>query len=260
MSFNGKVAVVTGGASGMGQISARRLAKQGAQVAILDVNEAGLKETAEGNPNIHPFVCNIASWEEVQQVVADVEAKLGPIDRLTHAAAIMPMGPLNTMPVELITKMMEINYFGTVHLTKAILPSMLKRDSGDMILFGSLAGEVITPKMGAYCATKAATNIYAEQLIRENVRSKVRFVLVCPPATDTPLIKQGLDANSRGLGALKEKGLLASPDFIIDQVEVSLEKGVSLLYPGKLAKALRFSRKMFPTLLWNTELWIERKG
>ena len=68
MSFNGNVALVTGGASGMGQISARRLAKQGAQVAILDVNEAGLQETAEGNPNIHPFVCNIANWEEVQQV------------------------------------------------------------------------------------------------------------------------------------------------------------------------------------------------
>ena len=79
-------ALVTGGASGMGRISALRLAAAGAKVAIFDLNEAALAQTATQSPNIRAYRCNVADWVEVQARVAEVESELGPIDRLTHAA------------------------------------------------------------------------------------------------------------------------------------------------------------------------------
>ena len=84
----GKVAIVTGGASGMGQIIARRLAAQGALVAIFDVNEEGLQATAAEADNITPLKCDISSLEDVDARVAEVAASLGPIDLLVNAAAV----------------------------------------------------------------------------------------------------------------------------------------------------------------------------
>ena len=90
MSTAAKVALVTGGASGMGQIYARRLAAGGARVAIFDVNQAGLDATAAESENITAYHCDISSLEDVNNKVAQVESELGPIDTLVHAAALMP--------------------------------------------------------------------------------------------------------------------------------------------------------------------------
>ena len=114
MAFKGKVALVTGGASGMGQLDALRLAKQGAKVAIMDLNDKGLQETAAQSPNIKPYRCDVSNLEEVRQVVAQIEQDLGPIDRLTHCAAIMPGQSIKDMPAELINKVMAINSALTV--------------------------------------------------------------------------------------------------------------------------------------------------
>ncbi|RMF21275.1 MAG: SDR family NAD(P)-dependent oxidoreductase, partial [Deltaproteobacteria bacterium] len=115
MAFHGKVALVTGAGSGMGQISAWRLADAGAQVAALDLNEQGLAKTAEGRDNVHVYPCDVTDRQQVEQVVGEIRDKLGPIDRVTHAAAIMPASPLVDMPVEQILKLMEVNYAGTVY-------------------------------------------------------------------------------------------------------------------------------------------------
>ncbi len=134
MAFHGKVALITGGASGMGQLDALRLARQGAKVAILDLNEKGLADTAAQSDNIKAYKCDVTNLEQVQQVIAQVEQELGPIDRLVHCAAIMPGQSIKDMPAELINKVMAINYFGTVNLTKVLMPLMEARGRGDLIL------------------------------------------------------------------------------------------------------------------------------
>ncbi|RMD85173.1 MAG: SDR family NAD(P)-dependent oxidoreductase, partial [Candidatus Dadabacteria bacterium] len=123
VAFHGKVALVTGAGSGMGQISAWRLADVGAQVAAVDINEEGLARTAAGRDNVHVFPCDVTDPSQVEQVVARVREQLGPIDRVTHAAAIMPASPLVDMPAEQILKIMQVNYAGTVYVTKATLPA-----------------------------------------------------------------------------------------------------------------------------------------
>ena len=85
MSFTGQVAVITGGGSGMGQAWARRLASGGATVAILDVNEAGMAETAAATQSIKPYTVDITDADAVAEVFADIETHLGPVDRVANA-------------------------------------------------------------------------------------------------------------------------------------------------------------------------------
>ncbi|MFQ5352655.1 MAG: SDR family NAD(P)-dependent oxidoreductase [Candidatus Binatia bacterium] len=258
MAFHGKVALVTGAASGMGRISARRLAEMGAEVAALDLNESGLEETAEGHGSIHGYVCDVSNEGGVAHVVGLVESELGPIDRVTHAAAIMPASPLAAMPTGEVLRLMRVNYDGTVNVTLATLPSMLERRSGDLILYGSLAGHVLTPHLGAYCATKAAINAFAEVLIRENEGSGLRFLLVCPPMVDTPLLEQAKQSsNPRSVQLGLEQGRAADPNFVVDSIEEALEKGQRILFPGREAKVLFALRRFAPSLLWKIILKAE---
>jgi NAD(P)-dependent dehydrogenase (short-subunit alcohol dehydrogenase family) len=256
MAFKGKVALITGGASGMGQLDALRLAKQGAKVAILDLNDQGLAATAAQSPNIKAYKCDVSNLEEVRSVVSQVEKDLGPVDRLVHCAAIMPGQSLKDMSAELINKVMAINYFGTVNLTKTLMPLMEARGGGDIILYGSMAGSVLTHNLGAYCATKSAINSFAEVLVRENLGSPIRFLLVCPPMVNTPLVSQ---ATAHGPESLKDSAKtgknMAQPQEIIDAVEAALERGDWVVRP-KPAGFMMFWRRLSPGSMW----WVMEKA
>jgi NAD(P)-dependent dehydrogenase (short-subunit alcohol dehydrogenase family) len=249
MAFYGKVALVTGAASGMGRVAASRLAQQGAEVAIVDMNEPALRELAAEFSNMTPFKCDVSDLAQVEQLVADVEARLGPIARLTHCAAIMPGRSLVAMSAADINAMMAINYGGTVNMVKSVWPGMALRGAGDIILFGSMAGDVLTHNLGAYCATKSATNTFAEILYHENRHSPIRLLLVCPPMVNTPLVKQALEHGPGSITGAYERGRMASPESIIDAAEAALEKGKWRVTPGE-AGFMMLWRRLFPGLLW----------
>jgi NAD(P)-dependent dehydrogenase (short-subunit alcohol dehydrogenase family) len=254
----GKVAIVTGGASGMGQIIARRLAKQGAKVAIFDVNQQGLEATAAEADNITPFQCDISNREEVEARVAQVASELGTIELLVHAAALMPSHLLIDHTHEGMEQLFRINYFGTTYMVRAVLPAMLERGSGRIIAFGSIAGIALVPKMGAYCATKAAVNAYMEVLQNEIRKSGVRAHLVCPPAVNTPLMEQTMATDTPGsLREAKNSGRLANPEKIIDAIEKGVAKDRDIIYPGE-ARLLYLWRALFPWLWWKTVMNFEK--
>lgn len=254
----GKVALVTGGASGMGRIIARRLAKQGARVAIFDVNEQGLRDTAAETDNISPFSCDISSLEDVETKVAAVVSSLGPVDLLVHAAALMPSHQLIDHTHEDMERLFRINYFGTTYMVRAVLPAMLERGSGRIIAFGSIAGIALVPKMGGYCATKAAVNAYIEVLQNEIRKSGVRAHLVCPPAVNTPLVDQTIATDSPGsIIEARKNGRLADPEKIVDAIEKGVAKDRDIIYPGE-AKLLYLWRALLPRLWWKTVMHFEK--
>ena len=261
MAFRGKTAIVTGGASGMGRLSALRLAAGGARVAVLDMSEENMVKVAGESANISTYRCDVANREQTEETVARVAADLGPVERLTHAAAIMPTEELAKMHAQDIIRIMNINYCGTVHMVKAVLPSMLERKSGDVIMFGSIAGHVLCPHMGAYSASKAAVNIFGEQLLRETKGCGVRILLVQPPAVDTPLIDQALNtSNPVALQIGRKKGHFAKPEFIVEEIEKAIEKGSGILRPGFSAKWLDWMRRLMPDLQWKMVLASEKQG
>lgn len=254
-----KVALVTGGASGMGRIMAKRLADGGTRVAIFDLNEAGLAETVKHAPDlISAYSCNVANEEEVNARVAEVIAALGPIDRLVHAAAIMPSRALvNQSPAD-VKKLTDIVYGGTVNLVNAVLHDMLRRDAGEIVAFGSIAGKAPVPKMGAYCAAKAAVNSYMEILINELAHSNVNIHLILPPAVNTPLVDQALQTDAvKSIAEAKNSGRLADPEKIIDAIDKGIAKGKTLIYPGE-ARFLGFWHELAPRLWWKVVMNFEK--
>jgi NADP-dependent 3-hydroxy acid dehydrogenase YdfG len=249
MAFYGKVALITGGASGLGKAMAVRLANQGAKVAILDWDETGLAQTTALSANLIPFVGDVTNVAQVREIVTTVEQDIGPIDRLVHCAAIMPGGLLHETAPEQLHQVMAVNYGGTVNVTQTVLPYMQQRNQGDIIVFGSIAGVIPTLKFGAYGATKAATNYYMMALIEENKATRIRFQLVCPSAVNTPLINQAVAKGPRFLREMQQTGKhISPPEAVLDAVETGLEQGKQVIYPGP-ANQLRFVYRLFPTLL-----------
>ena len=247
MAFKGKVVLITGAGSGMGQLSAQRLAKQGAIVAALDINDAGLTETAKGYDSIHCFHVDVTDNNKVIETVEDVENRFGPIDRVIIAAAIMPFGRLLDQDAAQIHRLMNVNYGGLVNTSKATLPRMLKRGKGDFISFSSMLGQMPTLLTGGYAATKFATSCFTEVLYHENRDQGVRFLCVCPPGVNTPLLEQ---AQATVVPKLLAENPPIAPDTVLDAIEVSLEKGEFWCFPGKGTRLGYIMRRLFPKAVW----------
>ena len=245
MAFRGRVALITGAGSGMGRLAAQRLAAGGAAVAAIDVNEAGLGETAKGQAGIHPFPLDVADRREVAGAVARIESEIGPIDRVLNAAAIMPTGLLLEQDPELIHRVMDINYCGTVNVCQAVLPKMLQRRQGDLVNFASVAGWMPTLHFGAYNASKFAVVAYTEVLYHENRDRGVRFACVCPPPVATPLLDQ-----AKSKPKVLENLPPIAPGKVLDAIERDLERGRLMVFPDRNAFLSVTMRRFLPSLLW----------
>jgi NAD(P)-dependent dehydrogenase (short-subunit alcohol dehydrogenase family) len=245
MAFEGKVALVTGGGSGMGRLAARRLAGAGAKVAALDVNEEGLRETARGHMGISAHTLDVTDEPAVAETVRRIEADLGPVDRVLNAAAIMPTGLLMDQDMRLINRIMEINYCGTVNVTMATLPGMLERGRGDLVNFASIAGWMPAIHFGAYNASKFAVVAFTEVLHHENRGKGVRFACVCPPPVATPLLDQ-----AKSQPKVLDQFDPIAPEQVLDRIERSLEKGKLMVFPDASSAISQRIRRFFPSLLW----------
>ncbi len=251
MEANLSVAMVIGAASGMGRIHAQRLAREGRQVVAVDVDRAGLEATAREHTRMRLETLDVTDVAAVRALVDRVEVELGPIEDLRHTAAIMPASPLLEQDPASITRLMRVNYEGTVHVATAVVPKMRARGRGRAVFYGSVAGYALTPHLGAYCATKAAVNAFVEILIEETRGSGVHLHLVCPPMVRTPLIDQArATSNPKSLEQADAQDLFADPHDVVDRVEREVARGTEIVFPTAIAKALYAGRRLAPRLLW----------
>jgi len=246
MSFSNQVIFVTGGGSGMGRLAAQRMSDAGARVAAVDIDEAGLAETAAGRDGIHTWRLDVTDNQAVLGTVKEVEDRLGPIDRVYNAAAIMPTALLMEQDTETITRIMRVDYDGVVHVAKAILPGMLERGRGDLINFASIAGWGPTLHFGAYNAAKFAVVAFSEVLYHENRDRGVRIIAVCPPPVATPLLEQATSKPK-----MLDVGKPISPERVLDAIERDLGKGKPFCFPTAQTKLAQVMRRFAPGLVWS---------
>ncbi|WP_073138461.1 SDR family NAD(P)-dependent oxidoreductase [Muricoccus roseus] len=186
--LEGQVAVVTGGARGIGLATAQRLARDGARVAIWD-RDPGLLDSAAFRPALLARV-DVTDLASVQAVVAETEAALGRVDILVNNAGITgPVHPLWEYPPEAWHQVLAVNLTGVFHCCRAVLPGMRERRHGRIISVSSLSGKEGTPEIGAYAAAKAGVIGLTKSMARELAGSGVLVNSVAPAMAETELLQ-----------------------------------------------------------------------
>jgi len=189
--LKGKVAVVTGGAMGIGAAIATVLAENGARVAIADLNLEAAEKMAEAirtaGGAAQAFTCDVTNWNSVFALAADVEEKLAPIDILVNNAGVSRRMPLVAMTEQEWDRMLDINLKGQFLATRAIAPGMLERKRGRIVNLASVTAKRGFPAFSHYCASKFGVMGLTQSLAMEFAPFDVTVNAVCPGILMTPL-------------------------------------------------------------------------
>jgi 3-oxoacyl-[acyl-carrier protein] reductase len=186
--FEGRVAIVTGGASGIGEATARRLAAEGAKVALFDADAANLERVA-GEIGAAPFVVDIGDEATVRDSVAAVVQQFGRLDIAVNSAGVV--GPTSTKIVdfdsEAFARVLQINLFGSFYITKYAIPPMLANNYGRVLLLASIAGKEGNPGMIGYSASKAAVIGIAKAIGKEYAETGITVNAMAPAVIASPM-------------------------------------------------------------------------
>ena len=190
MKVQNKVMVVTGGGSGMGRELVLNLLAKGARVAAVDVNEATLRETAQlsenNNARLSLHIVNITDKDAVASLPEQVISKHGTVDGLiNNAGIIQPFVRVNELDYAAIERVMNVNFYGTLYMTKAFLPHLLTRPEAHIVNVSSMGGFLPVPGQSIYGASKAAVKLLTEGLHSELLTTNVRVTVVFPGAVGT---------------------------------------------------------------------------
>ncbi len=187
-----KVVIVTGGAGGIGSATCRRLAEEGAKVAIFDLNlnaaEQLAQELQQSGAQALAVQCDITQMALVEQAVARTEAALGPIDGLVNNAGWDVFKPfVKTVPEEW-DKLIQINLVGMLNMHYAVLKGMTERKQGSIVNIASDAARVGSSGEAVYAACKGGLLSFSKTLAREHSRHNININVICPGPTDTALL------------------------------------------------------------------------
>ncbi|MDR5781046.1 SDR family NAD(P)-dependent oxidoreductase [Caballeronia sp. LZ065] len=189
INLTNRVAVVTGGAQGIGLEVGRRLLESGARLVIWDVNPAGLEQarTQLADYDVHVERVDIADHANVQAAVAGTLERMGRIDILVNNAAIVgPNAPLIDYPVDVWKQVMDIDVNGTFHCCRAVVPEMIRQNYGRIVNLASVAGKEGNPNAAAYSSAKAAVIAMTKSLGKELARHDIAVNCVTPAVARTP--------------------------------------------------------------------------
>ena len=239
--FSGRVAVVTGAASGIGRGLATELAARGARLALSDVNAAGLAETAAlCAAEVRTYRVDVARREDVFDHAAAVLRDFGSVDFLFNNAGVALKATFEHATLEEIDWQLSINLQGVIYCTKAFLPAMLARRSGCIVNISSAAGLIGLPGLASYCISKFGIRGLTEALWRELEGTGVTAVTVHPGGVKTNI---AADARKSGrAGAIEEqtertleKLLVTPPEQCAAEILAGVARGRRRIFPAKYA-------------------------
>lgn len=226
----GRVAIVTGASSGIGRALAVRLAGDGYRVGLIarrgELLEVLSREIAEAGGTGVAAVADVGDRAALRAAVAEVEARLGPAEVMVANAGFGAPTRLDPLNIEEVEQTFRVNLMGVIYSIEAVLPGMLARGRGQLLAVSSLAGDKGLPGESAYCASKAAVNVYLEGL-RIALRGRgVVVTAACPGFVRTPMA--AMDA--------------AATPFVIS-AEAAADR-IARLIAGRRGGVHRFPRRM----------------
>lgn len=256
-TFKDKVCVVTGAASGIGRAIAIRLARAGAAVAVSDINDDGLRETRAlmGEPSSNRIRVDRLDVGDAEAIIAYADAvrsSLGDADYIFNIAGLTRVGSFEATPLQSFEKIMDVNFWGVVRMSKAFLPQLIS-SKGGLINISSLFGLIGYGGQAHYCASKFAVRGFSETLAQELADKGVRVTSVHPGGVDTAIARNAaIDAlpthyaDKGEIEARFKKAAITSPEKAADIILEGAARGRRRVVVGRDAKIVSFIQRLFP--------------
>lgn len=257
--YEGRLCVITGAASGIGRALAIKLGQAGASLALSDVDEDGLLETAklaggENSNRIITDVLNVADADAVLAYAGHVETALGNADYVFNVAGLTRVGNFDEIPLSSMEKIMDVNFWGVVRMSKAFLPQ-LKKTKGGLINISSLFGLIGYAGQTHYCASKFAVRGFSETLAQELQGDGVRVSCVHPGGVATNIVRNAkVDVmpenvkDKEEMNASFDKIAVTSAANAAQVILDGATKGKRRILIGNDAKMASFINRVFPVL------------
>jgi meso-butanediol dehydrogenase/(S,S)-butanediol dehydrogenase/diacetyl reductase len=216
MNLKGKVALVTGGGSGIGTAIAERFVADGAKVCITGRRKEMLDKVAESLPSGSVVICqgDVSKEEDAKRMVETTVKFGGKIDVLVNNAGINRPAPIVELDPKVWQEVMGVNLTGPFLLMKAVIPHMLKEIRGSIINIASLGGIRCLPGMPAYCSSKAGLVMLTQQAALDYGRHNIRCNAVCPGGVKTEMTRENFGQFGKMLGI--------DPDTFINQIALEI--------------------------------------
>ncbi len=235
--FADKLALITGGSSGIGLALAKELAAQGARVWLtgrrkdaLTAARLEVERAAGRTPRLFP--ADVSDYAQVEALLAEITHQDGVPDLVINSAGVTHPGYVQDIPLEIFRQMMDINYFGTVNVVKAVLPGMLARRSGQIVNISSGAGFLGVFGYSAYGASKYAVRGFSDVLRAEMKPHGIRVSIVFPPDTDTPQLAYETPFKPPETKAISGNAKVQSAEAVAAAILKGVARGRYIILPG----------------------------
>lgn len=253
--FKGKVVWITGASSGIGEALVYDFAERGAKIIISSNDPSGLERvkkscgTKSGTIVCAPF--DLADTSGIEKLVEEQNSISGTVDYLLNVGGISQRARIDETPLWLDRKIFEINFFGTIALTKAVLPYMISKKSGHILATSSISGRFGFPLRSAYSASKQALHGFFETLYLENKPNNIRTSIIIPGRVRTHISIHALNSEGKEHGHMddgQEKGL--SPERAAKIIIRGIIKNKREILVGGNELFLLYIRRLWPWLFF----------
>lgn len=255
MSFKNKVVWITGASSGIGEALAYALHEQGAHLILSSRRKKALekvKENCSGDrSNIHIITLDLAEVDTLSQKAEQALDLYGHIDYLFNNGGVSQRSEAVKTKMEVVEKVMNINFFGSVALANAVLPSMIERGSGHIIVTSSVMGKFGTRLRSSYAASKHALHGYFDSLRQEVHKDNINISLVCPGFIKTNVTKNALEGDGQKhnkMGKGQEKGM--SPEEFAHKLLPKILKEKQEIYIGGVEILGIYVKRLIPSTFY----------
>jgi 3-dehydrosphinganine reductase len=253
--FEGKTILITGASSGLGEGLGRRFLEERADLALAARSEdklsrlrEELRSRARPDQRVEIFPCDVSDPAQIEHAIARLVETMGPPDMLINNAGILEEGYFESLPLSTFRETFDINYFGALHCTKAVLPHFMQRGTGRIVNIASLGGKIASFGYSAYASSKFALVGLTEVLRLELAPKGIGVTLVCPGEFESPMVEKLNTYRTRENALVTHTVPVLPLATVVEEIVSGLAKERYLIIPGRTARLLELANRWFPSL------------